>query len=68
MEEIAAAIEGMVIGAGAWVVGDLLGAAGYALAILLLFPLIAAGVLCPGLIPTMRGRLRGDPIKPFRWR
>lgn len=68
MEEVAAATGGMVIGAGAWVVGNLLGMMGYALAILLLFPLIAAGALFTGLIANLRRRLRGEPIKPLRWR
>lgn len=67
MEEAAGAIGGAIIGAGAWVFGNLLGAVSYALSILLLFPLIYAGVLLAGLVANARRRAREEPVKPFRW-
>jgi hypothetical protein len=68
MEELVLLIGGAIVGAGAWVVGNLFGAVGYALTMLLLVPLIFAGVLLAGFVGNLRRRMRGEPIKPFRWR
>jgi len=68
MEELALLIGGAIVGAGAWVVGNLFGAVGYALSILLLAPFIFAGVLLAGVVGNVRRRMRGEPIRPFRWR
>lgn len=68
MENAAQAIVGIALGYVAWLFESILGAVGYALTILLLVPLIFAGVLIWEVVANVRRRRRGEPVKPFRWR
>ena len=68
MEELATAIGGLFLGAASWVIGNLMGAVGYVLTIVLILPIILVAVLIGELWANVRRRLRGEPPKPFRWR
>ena len=67
MEDLALGTGEAVIGAAIWVFGNVLGAIGYTLSVLLLVPFIYAGVLLAGVVGNARRRARGEPVKPFRW-
>lgn len=68
MENTAHAIIGIALGYAVWIFDNILGAIGYALTILLIAPLIFAGVWLSELAANVRRRRRGEPVKPFRWR
>lgn len=68
MEELALGIGGAVLGAIVWVVGNMLAMLGYVLGVLLLIPTIMASVMLAGFAGNLGRRLRGEPIKPFRWK
>ena len=68
MENTAHAIIGIALGAVTWIFENILGAIGYALTIVLIAPLIFAGVWLSELAANARRRRRGEPVKPFRWR